>query len=236
MRPNWNPRCFCRILWQPVTCFQLFFFFSLCCIQIEGHPVEKWPVRLFRAKLMASWIIFFFPSLPFFFDCPSEKGTRIVFLGTSGHLTGQLQFPNISTSNEWMKRRISFFFFKKKNELKMGIIPVVNQRSSERRFTWICNTFHPADYKEVIPGISGGRLVDRCEEDKFYSFSDWIRKLPNFASKRNTFGRCVSCVLDHYTNLLVIIGWLAWNYGKKGKRLFRSLNKWNDFLVIKLFI
>ena len=109
----------------------------------------------------------------------------------------------------------------------MEIIPVVNQRSSEGRFTWIWNFFHPADYIEVIPGISGGCLVDRCEEDKFYSLSDWIRKLPNFASKRNTFRRCVSCVLDHYTNLLVIIGWLAWNYGKKGKRLFRSLNKWN---------
>ena len=92
------------------------FFFSLCCIQIEGHPVEKWPVRLFRAKLMASWIIFFFPRFLFFFDCPSEKGTRIVFLGTSGHLTGQLQFPNVSTSNEWMKRRISFFLKKKMNK------------------------------------------------------------------------------------------------------------------------
>jgi hypothetical protein len=40
----------------------------------------------------------------------------------------------------------------------------------------------------------------------------------------------LSCVLDHYTNWLVIIALVACVKllaGMKGKQLFRSLNKWN---------
>ena len=128
MRPNWNPRCFCRILWQPVTCFQLFFFFL---VLHSNWGASRWKVTspFISGQINGFMNNFFFPSLPFFFDCPSEKGTRIVFLGTSGHLTGQLQFPNVSTSNEWMKRRISFFFLKK--WIKNG-----NNSGREPTFQW----------------------------------------------------------------------------------------------------
>ena len=130
MRPNWNPRCFCRILWQPVTCFQLFFFFL---VLHSNWGASRWKVTspFISGQINGFMNNFFCPSLPFFFRLSKWKGYSNRLFGDQWPFNGPAPISQ-RFDIKWMNEATNFlFFFKKKKWIKNG-----NNSGREPTFQW----------------------------------------------------------------------------------------------------